>query len=1103
MPSNVYCPFCGVILLPDPYGDDPASPQTRVRPWYAEVRGVYATNLPGGQITITGLGIVRGRNNLHAPLDNDVSYVDVGLGALEEWRLCEPSEGRWCFGFHNSCWRLLLLRLGPGQGDHPSPNRTAIAEAVFYQLYCTPCLNASSFQLGHDYGGAAQTHKLLGRPRPADLSSHFYADPYAIPSMDDLEKSASDLREAHGGPHRPLSPNDSRGEKCDMLRRPNRNIFDRLSPELKLETFSYLSFDEILTMRLVCRGLARLLRLELLPQSYWRSRFLLGQEADFLFPKLTEAHDWSRLFLGTRASLKAGLQPLTNRKRIRQLLEPIAALVDLDAVLRRSPYGSACQPANREGSCFQLTDEEGAESPPQVLEMTGSFSGQLATISADRPLNEGCRVLYRRTQSLMSPPRQNRRRIGISTVQIGARSFISGVHLFPSGESNAIHRSVGYHNPYSQKWIDVPSTSHLEALSVAFCSEGLTGVKFTFTPSDSSYWVGESNGPGIAQGTLIVPERSNRNYLLAGLDHFKIVWLGLGELIEHPRASLKPHSQGVLNSSSVQSHLWTPEPPMHDGLMLSPMLPSLPSRAFEPLANIDFGGQRGLRLGSLTCLTFHMASRPHPLIGIEVSSSDGKSVLFGSNRGCGISFPVAGSKGERVNGVSILKDNREYYPTPGLGGLQISTNYGRTATFAPLHYQLDAVVEPIPISPLSNIITGLVSHDLAHQNGFVQLGVQSQQCDEEVTLPDILDRGCHEIPDDQVRYDQKFSHFINSTNPGNYQTYASLKNVRRIRASMGIHGRSRSPSRISGLKLEYYSHPSPSVVGQWMNELGNGFEISPDEEIQSFTIWLTPMGYSTECPGLEVGQVAAIRFETTQSRCVTFRSPDFQSLPPRKLQTQYKGDSDEKLTAMSWILNLCSDRVRALVSASGSRRPPIMVPEQPPPFDQVRKLYFERRNGGGSRESVLRADAYFEGQAIIGLAFIYKSGARASIGDVDTDTSRTVHFAQDAKIVGLSAAARGRELVEMEFEVEQGEGSRSHKLSISRSSREGPANTGNYDWRDVWCKDRASADSHQRLVSHDTVFPAPSGSRFVGIYVGCQEFSTVGALYEADVSPKI
>lgn len=186
MPSNVYCPFCGVILLPDPYSDDPASLQTRVRPWYAEVRGIYSTNTAFGYITITGLGIIRCRNSLYAPLGNDLSYVDMGTEALEEWRLCEPSESRWCFGFHNSCWRLLLLRLGHGQDDY-FQNETTIAESVFYQLYCTPCLEASSFKFGHDYEGAAQTHKSFGRPKAVDLSLHFYADPCAIPSMDDLK----------------------------------------------------------------------------------------------------------------------------------------------------------------------------------------------------------------------------------------------------------------------------------------------------------------------------------------------------------------------------------------------------------------------------------------------------------------------------------------------------------------------------------------------------------------------------------------------------------------------------------------------------------------------------------------------------------------------------------------------------------------------------------------------------------------------------------------------------------------------------------------------------------------------------------------------------
>jgi hypothetical protein len=710
MPSNVYCPFCGVILLPDPYSDDPASLQTRVRPWYAEVRGIYSTNTAFGYVTITGLGIIRCRNNLYAPLGNDLSYVDVGTEALEEWRLCEPSESRWCFGFHNSCWRLLLLRLGHGQDDY-FRNETAIAESVFYQLYCTPCLEASSFEFGHDYEGAAQTHKSFGRPKAVDLSSHFYADPCAIPSVDDLKTTTFGFCKAPGGSlwkgrdgARPTTatvvgigyhneggncasspigsndnrhllpfPDDMREDRCKRLGIPKHHFFDALSPELKYEIFSYLSFGELLNIRLVCRNLALLATVDTLPQLYWRSRFLLGQEADFLFPRLTDKWDWSRLFFWTRASLRARLLPLVNRKRIRQLLEPIAALVDQEAVFRNGPYGSAFHPVQSQGSYFQLIDGESTGKPLQLMEIAGSFSGQLASIGADSPLDEGCRVLYHRTQPFMPPRQHHRQRIGISTVQIRTRSFISGINLFLPGDN--VDRLVGYHIPAFQKWIEIPSSSHVKALCVAFCSEGLTGIKFIFTNSDSSGWVGDSNGPGIAQGILSIPERLDWYCLLAGLDCFKIVSLGLGKLTGHAGASVKFPSQGVMDSSCVQAHLWTPHPPRHEDLITSTLLPSQPSRAFEPRINIDFGGSRGLLLGSLTRLVFHMASSPYPLIGIEIFYSDGKSVLFGSNSGCEISFFVNGSNGERINQVGILEDSQRHHSTIGLGGLQVFSTY--------------------------------------------------------------------------------------------------------------------------------------------------------------------------------------------------------------------------------------------------------------------------------------------------------------------------------------------------------------------------------------------------------------------------------------------
>lgn len=700
---NVYCPLCGVILLRDPYSDDdPASLQSHVRPWYAEVRGLYLAN---GYITTTGLGIVESRNILYAPLDSNQSYVDVGVGVLEEWRLFGSSVSRWCFGFHNSCWKLLLLRLAYGP-DGAFQSEAAISESIFYQLYCTPCVHASIFQFGHEYEGAAQKHKSFGLPKAVDLSSHFYADPCAIPSLKELEATASDVRKMRGGSlrkerdgARPVTATTSgidccSGEgtlalvsfgpngNCDLVpspdamtkqiheipKRPKRYIFEGLSLELKFEIFSYLSFVELLNVRLVCRDLALLAAVDMLPRSYWRSRFLLGQEADFLFPDATDTQDWSLLFFGTRASLTTRTPSLVNRKRIRHLLEPIAALVGLEAVLRNGPYGSAVEPAENQGRYYQPIDRESAETPPRPIEVAGLFSGQLAFVGVDSPLDEGCRALYHRMQPFVVPLQQHRQRIGISTIQFGARRFISGINLFPSEDSTVGHR-IGYQNPAFEKWVEIPNTFRVKALGVAFCSQGLTEIKFIYTASNSSGWVGDSNGPGISNGTLSIPEGSNLHCLLVCLDRYKIISLGLGKVTNDLEIPKSP-SQHVMDSSRAQSHLWTPYPPGHEELRISILLPSGPSRPFRPLTNIDFGGPKGLLLTSLARLTFYMASTPHLFIGIEISYSNGRSVLFGSSDGCGLSFFIDGSNGERINRIGVVASRRSH-PEVILGGLQV------------------------------------------------------------------------------------------------------------------------------------------------------------------------------------------------------------------------------------------------------------------------------------------------------------------------------------------------------------------------------------------------------------------------------------------------
>lgn len=388
------------------------------------------------------------------------------------------------------------------------------------------------------------------------------------------------------------------------------------------------------------------------------------------------------------------------------------------------------------------------------------------------------------------------------------------------------------------------------------------------------------------------------------------------------------------------------------------------------------------------------------------------------------------------------------------------------------------------------------------------MGIQSQPCGEQPPVPSISNHECHLEHQDQLQYDVKFSQFIISSHAGNCQTYASLKNVRRIQASTGMEDLSRSITRITGLKLEYYGHPSPGVVGQWMNPLDDSFELSPDEDIRSLTTWLTPIHPREELIVLEIGQVVAIHIETTLARSATFRPPGFDSLPSRKLQHQHRANTGETLTAISWIMNSYSDCVRAVITANTpARRAQISVPEPIAPFDQVCKLDFERiptpDDTASQRDIITTAEAYFDSRTIIGLVFVYTSGSRASIGNLDTATHKAVHFCPHARIVGLSAMVSNHDLAELAFEVEFDHPPQPHchilMLSNSPPPRIDPER---YNRWDVWCKEN---DSHvqrnrQPIFYSERFFVHPAQTRLVGMYFRCQRLGDVGAVYEPEVS---
>ncbi|KAJ5627220.1 hypothetical protein N7528_004647 [Penicillium herquei] len=624
---NVYCPLCGVIMLDIRYLDDSAREAQR-RPWYSEVRGLYQTDAPRS-IYLTRLGFIRRRKILCAPPESHRSYFDWGIDSLEEWTVCGfPEKEPWCFSFHDSCWKLFLLRLSNKQKK--ALRHEVIIESLFCQLYCTPCFEHSVFQFGHDYEGAAETHEPGRQANPVDLGSALYADPCIIEfakdpeiivgngsngkadiGFDDKDTFSSVSSSSKGVPTLSRFLQNA-ADRIRPMETHSSCIFDGLSPELRSEIFSYLSFSEVLSLRLVCRALALFATTSTLSQSYWRSRFFLGQEADFLFPSPTKSQNWMQLFNWTSLSLKRGVLSLVNRKRIRNLLEPFAALSELSGVFPRcEPYGSAFCPANNSDS-FPPSFEK--TSLP--LQVGSSFSGLLPSGSTDISSYTGCRMT-----------------------------------LFGPAESWAADFSIGYHIPGSVKWIEMPDNSCLREIHVAFCSEGLAGIRFVFADSTSSNWIGDTEGPGMAFGTLTVHEGPDPQYLLAGLDYFKIVSLGLSKVNEAP-------SYDLIDSPSSQSLLWAPCAPNKKSVEISTLLPlSNASRTFEPLMNIDFDGPEDLVVGRVRRITCYMTTGHCPLVGIEIFHSDGRSVLCGMRNGCELSFFLDGANGECIDKVDIYEDN--------------------------------------------------------------------------------------------------------------------------------------------------------------------------------------------------------------------------------------------------------------------------------------------------------------------------------------------------------------------------------------------------------------------------------------------------------------
>ncbi|KAK2764947.1 hypothetical protein FQN54_008646 [Arachnomyces sp. PD_36] len=617
---------------------------------------------------------------------------------------------------------------------------------------------------------------------------------------------------------------------------------------------------------------------ENLPQSFWKSRFMLGHELDCIFSDFSIVRNWSLLFHGFRTSFRHhGNKWLVNRQRIRGLIEFIAVLVELDTTKPRDPSGLPISAVRSNNALYwEIADHCGGNLPISFRSIN-SFTGDLDPWLDHLVSTGGCRAQkYRIAQFPFyvrgKACKENTRQLMISTVYIGTQCYISGIRYHcsetpPSPKS--LPHALGFSVPAGEKRIDIPPDAVVKSIEVALCATGLVGVRLIFAknaddPGNASQWLGQSGGQGVARGVLDFPERERNYCFVAGLDAYKIVAFGFVQPHEIADNNLAYPERDDSEDNFPRSRLWVPSIPTNKKLAFSTLEPYKYHRAFDPLVNIDFGGRDGTLLPSLTRIVVHMIPNKSYIIGIDIFYTD-RGVRFGRGDGTEISFFIDGPGGERIVGVELPAQGA--VPHWEVHSLQISTNYGRNFTFTTLHHFLDVPKTKLCVRPPKNsVITGFIATLDITDDFFTQLGLQSQLSTQGVAQQSRDHEDFQHISQDEMKYELEIATKVRPHYYGEYYlTSASLTRVRRIAASTGGVHRSRSFAHVSGLKFDYSDHRSPAVIGQWMNE-HDAVDLDKDEILQGFIIWLTKEGSYSEDSRLEEGRVVAIRIYTSHGQ---------------------------------------------------------------------------------------------------------------------------------------------------------------------------------------------------------------------------------------------
>lgn len=276
---------------------------------------------PDGSASLTGVGYLNSLDELVAPEDRDRYYWEPEAVMYEETRFPKVIPHLPTFLLHDTCWRVFLERISYGRDAREYI--TDLVQMFYRATYYREVINSPR----HDYGDIGRfwsgEHEDAEELLDSNGLGYVESTPEEYVTMKGL---LVNLEWACKGMPEGLASNVASSEIytgpiSSTFHRPENGSTDpfaRFPTEVIHTLLSWTDSEDILLLSLASRAVASKAHPDLLPQSFWYSRFGPDFEMGFALPRCTEGYcDWQSLYFMVKWAIEERIHDsLRNRRRI-------------------------------------------------------------------------------------------------------------------------------------------------------------------------------------------------------------------------------------------------------------------------------------------------------------------------------------------------------------------------------------------------------------------------------------------------------------------------------------------------------------------------------------------------------------------------------------------------------------------------------------------------------------------------------------------------------------------------------------------------------------------------------------------------------------------